>query len=449
MPIKICESKGPESEAEIDPNCAVTVIVNGGGRMTLMSDTRQPQDLKPQLRQQELDLIRLNRSLELANLELERAQRQQREFLANTAHELRTPLNAILSFLRLVLDDLCDSPEEARQFLQNAYDSARSLLVVINERLDSAKIEAGKMDLQLTEVNVAAIFTQIENVARRQADQHKVRLTFRPPRTRVLVRADPVKLSQVLLNLVAHAIQSTVKGEVRVQARSWRDKGHVQFQVRIIKIGLPGESQVHLSGSANQENGGSSLGLAVCRTLVECMGGQIWLSSQGRDASIFFTLPLVTPQPLYWRRTTDRERGLEIQGPPSGPLVLLVEDEPKVLDKMARILQKHGYRTTFAVTADDGLEGAKRLAPTLITIDLGLPVRPLGVLHSGMDLYQALKQNPQLADIPLMLVTGHDPTLTQAAQELPPVLSKPFRAQQLLDQVADLLAGVNLPKVQG
>jgi signal transduction histidine kinase len=312
MPINFCEAKGPESEAEIDLNCAVTVIVNGRGRMTLMSDTRQPQDLKPQLRQQELDLIRLNRSLELANLELERAQRQQREFLANTAHELRTPLNAILSFLRLVLDDLCDSPEEARQFLQNAYDSAHSLLVVINERLDSAKIEAGKMDLQLTEVNVAAIFTQVENVARRQADQHKVRLTFRPPRMRVLVRADPVKLSQVLLNLVAHAIQSTAKGEVRVQARSWRDKGHVQFQVRGIKKSLPGERQGHLSGAANRENGGSSLGLAVCRTMVECMGGQIWLSSQGRDASIFFTLPLVTPQPLYWRRTTDRERGLEI-----------------------------------------------------------------------------------------------------------------------------------------
>ncbi len=191
--------------------------------------------------------------------------------------------------------------------------------------------------------------------------------------------------------------------------------------------------------------------MTECKTLVECMGGQIWLSppSQGQGASAFFTLPLVTPKPLYWRRTADRERGLEIQGPASGPLVLLVEDEPKVIDKLARILQKHGYRTAYAVTADDGLEGAHRLEPALITIDLGLPVRPLGVLQSGMDLYQALQSDPHLAAIPAILVTGHDPALTQATWTPPPVLSKPFRAHQLLDLVADQLRGINLLGTQG
>lgn len=420
-----------------------------------MRDNRRPQNSAPSLHQEDFDLVQLNRSLELANLELDRVQRQQREFLANTAHELRTPVNAILSFLRLVMEGLCDSPEEARQFVHNAYDSARSLRDLINEQLDSAEIEADKLDLQLTEVNVAAVFEQVEKLARRQADQKKIHLTFRAPRNRLLVRADPIKLTQVLLNLLSNAIQSTGQGEVRVQARSWRDQGHVRFQVR--GLGWSPENQGHLFhkvdpaiASADRRTGETGLGLAECKTLVECMGGQIWLStpSRGQGTSAFFTLPLVTPKPLYWRRTADRERGLTIQGPATGPLILLVEDEPKILDKLARILQKHGYRTAYAVTADDGLEGAQRLEPALITIDLGLPVRPLGGLQSGMDLYQALQSDPHLAAIPAILVTGHDPALTQATGTLPAVLSKPFRAQQLLDLVADQLGGVSLFRAQ-
>jgi CheY-like chemotaxis protein len=140
---------------------------------------------------------------------------------------------------------------------------------------------------------------------------------------------------------------------------------------------------------------------------------------------------------------------LPTQGPGSGPLIFLVEDEPKVLEKLALIMQRYGYRTAFAVTADDGLGGVKQLAPDHITLDLGLPVRPHGVLHSGLDLYAALQYYPNLAGISVILVTGHDPPLIQAIQALPPILSKPFRAQQLLDQVADQITLVNLLKNRG
>jgi CheY-like chemotaxis protein len=407
----------------------------------------QPQDLRRRLQQQELDLVRLKRNLELANLELDRARQRQREFLVNTSHELRTPLNAILSFLRLVLDGLCDSPEEVRQFVRTAYDSARSLLDLINEHLDSASLEAGKVDLQLTEVDVATVFDQVEKLATEKADQQKVRLIFRSPRTRLLVRADPVKLPQVLLSLVTNAVKFSIRGEVRVLVRSCRDQGHVQFQVRIMGLELDSENRDRLMheldaapDSAHRQQGGNGLGLVSWKTLVECMGGQIWLRpGPGQEASVCFTLPLMTSQPLYWRRTADRDRGLEIQGPAGGPLILLVEDDSRILDKLARILQTQGYRTAFAVTADDGLQGAKRLAPDLITIDLGLPVRLRGVLRSGLDLYQTLQHDPRLAGIPVLLVTGHDPNLLQAPRKLPPILNKPFRAQRLLDLVADEL----------
>jgi PAS domain S-box-containing protein len=420
------------------------------GSVAMIQDGRAPEDLVRQLQQQELALLGLNRSLELANLEMARANRLKSEFLANTSHELRTPLNAILGFLRLVLDGLCDNPEEEREFLHHAYESARNLLNLINELLDSAKLEAGKLELQLTEVNVHMIFAQVEKLTRIQAEQKKMRLTFRTPRHQVLVRADAGKLQQILLNLVANAIKFTAKGEVRVQARAFPAKGHVRFQVRDTGIGITPETKeilfqkfVQANGSSTRQFGGAGLGLAICKNLVEFMGGQIWLNSPGpgQGTTASFTLPLVSSQSLFWRRTEDRERGLQIQGPPNGPLILLVEDEPKVLDVMARILQKHGYRTAFAITADDGLEGARRLKPSLITIDMGLPVRPQGVLHSGMDLYYALQQEPQTETIPVILVTGHDATLSHSLRDLPPILTKPFRAQELVNKV-DRLARV-------
>ena len=108
---------------------------------------------------------------------------------------------------------------------------------------------------------------------------------------------------------------------------------------------------------------------------------------------------------------------------------------------MARILHKHGYRTVYAVTADDGLEGAQRLAPALITIDMGLPVRPHATLRNGLDLSVALQKDPQTIAIPQILVTGHEPALSRTTNEIPPTLTKPFRARDLADKVAELLSG--------
>ena len=418
------------------------------GSVAMIRDARQPEEMVRQLQQQELTLTHLNRCLELANLELARANRLKSEFLASTSHELRTPLNAILGFLRLVLDGLCDGPQEEREFLQNAYDSARNLLNLINELLDTAKIEAGKLQVNLREVEVSQVVKAVEKLTRIQAAQKKLRLRFSLPKAGLRVRADPEKLQQVLLNLVANAIKFTPAGEVEVRARAVSPKGHVRFQIKDTGIGIAPEFQQDLfqkfvqgDGSTTRRFGGTGLGLAICKNLVEYMGGQIWLASPGlgQGATVSFTLPQVSPQPLHWQRKEDRERGFRVQGPEAGPLILLVEDEPRVREVMARILHKHGYRTAFAVTADDGLEGAQRLHPVLITIDMGLPVRPRGKLHHGLDLCQALRQDPQTAGIPVILATGHEETLSLTLQELPPILLKPFRPMQLLAMVAEQL----------
>src|SRR4030042_1219957 len=176
--------------------------------------------------------MRLNRSLEHANLELDRANRLKSEFLANTSHELRTPLNAIMGYLRLVINGLCDTPDEEREFLQNALDSARSLLNLINDLLDSARIEAGQMEVQLGEVNVPQIFEAVRKLTEIQADQKNLKLSFKPSQGEMMVRADPGKFQQVLVNLVANAIKFTPQGEVRVKARAFPAKGPVGFEVQ-------------------------------------------------------------------------------------------------------------------------------------------------------------------------------------------------------------------------
>ncbi|MFZ5451329.1 MAG: ATP-binding protein [Thermodesulfobacteriota bacterium] len=420
------------------------------GSVAIIQDKRSPKELVRRMQHQELTLMRLNRSLEDVNLELDRANRLKSEFLANTSHELRTPLNAIMGYLRLVLNGLCDTPEEEREFLQNALDSARNLLNLINDLLDSARMEAGQMEVQLEEVNILHTFEAVRKLTEIQADQKALRLRFTPPRSETMVRADPGKFQQVLVNLVANAIKFTHRGEVKIKARAFPAKGHVRFEVQDTGIGIAPEVQKDLfkkfvqgDGSTTRKYGGTGLGLAICKTLVEFMGGQIWLTSPGlnQGTRVFFTLPMVS-QPLYWRRAEDREKGFRITGPADGPLVLVVEDEPKIIDVMVQILNKGGYRTAYAVTADDGLEGARRLHPALTTIDMGLPVRPRARLRSGLDLYQALQRDQETNIIPVLLVTGHEVALSQdqvGLQELPPTLNKPFRAKELMEKVAGRL----------
>jgi PAS domain S-box-containing protein len=447
-PIQVRDKDG----AAVPVKLSLIRVNNPAGRLlgsvAMIQDARQPEDLVRQLQQQELTLTHLNRRLEFANLELARVSRLKSEFLASTSHELRTPLNSILGFLRLVLDGICDNPQEQREFLQNAYDSARNLLRLINELLDTARIEAGQLQVELKPVDIAQVFQEVEKLTRLQAFQKGLRLHFRIPKAALSVRADTGKLQQVLLNLVANAIKFTPAGEVEVKVRALPAKGHVRFQVRDSGIGIAPEFHRDLfqkfvqgDGSTTRRYGGTGLGLAICKNLVEFMGGQIWLASPGlgQGTTVWFTLPQVSPQPLHWRRCEDRERGFQIEGPVAGPLILVVEDEPQVRDIMTRILHRDGYRTVFAVTADDGLEGAKRLNPALITIDMGLPVRSRGKLHSGLDLYHALQQQPQTAGIAVILVTGHEETLSQATEQLPPILLKPFKPKDLLTHVAEQL----------
>jgi signal transduction histidine kinase len=172
----------------------------------------------------------LNRRLEHANLELAELSRVKSEFLATTSHELRTPLNSILGFTRLILDGLCETRKEERELLRGVHSSAEHLLSIVNDILDIAKIEAGKLRLNPESVDLQSVIREVQAVVGMQAAAK--RLTFVDETTHLQlarVTADRARVKQVLINLTNNAIKFTDKGWITFRARSYPERGGDSF----------------------------------------------------------------------------------------------------------------------------------------------------------------------------------------------------------------------------
>ncbi len=268
----------------------------------LVSDLEQVND---SLMQQQSDL-------EEARQQAEAASRLKSDFLANTSHELRTPLNGMLGFLKLILDGMVDDPEEQMQFIDESYRSARHLLELINDILDIAKIEAGKMQLELNPIELDDLLGAVENFTRPQAQQKQLGFEIRTPDTRdkVILHGNYQRLLQVMLNLVGNAIKFTHEGSITISAEVIPGKvvvqeeekpGTVKISVADTGIGVSLEKQDKLfqtfsqvDGSHTRQYGGTGLGLAISQKLVEAMGGVVNFFSMGEGlgSTVTFTVPL-------------------------------------------------------------------------------------------------------------------------------------------------------------
>ena len=259
-----------------------------------------------------ISLAKLYREVEQASIQAEEANRLKSDFLANTSHELRTPLNGIIGFLKLLLEGMADDAEEQHEFIEEAYKSSIHLLNLINDILDIAKIEAGKMDLDLTEVELGDLFQNVDNLIRNQAEQKKLNLQFKSPATMtpVILYGNYQRLLQVMLNLVGNGIKFTQEGGIIVSAEVNNKKvesqgielpGMVKISVADTGIGVSLEKQNKLfenfyqvDGSRTKSYGGTGLGLAISQKLVEAMGGTISFYSMGDGlgSTVTFTVPL-------------------------------------------------------------------------------------------------------------------------------------------------------------
>jgi len=269
----------------------------------------------------------LNEQLERANRDLAEASRTKDEFLAQTSHELRTPLNSILGFTKLILDGLCTSPKEERELLRDVFASAQHLLGVVNDILDIGRIEAGKIFLHFEDVNLRDVLDSTLPLVMVPAAEKNIELrdeTLSSPLP--LVRADEVRLRQVLLNLLTNAVKFTPQGSVVLRARLEPDSGapsdlhascFLRLEVEDTGIGIPPEKReavfqkfVQADPLQAQRQGGSGLGLTISRRLVELMGGRIGLESggNGRGTRVWFTLPLAESAKPHSREAVTQSR---------------------------------------------------------------------------------------------------------------------------------------------
>ncbi|MEM7579376.1 MAG: ATP-binding protein [Cyanobacteria bacterium P01_A01_bin.80] len=254
----------------------------------------------------------LYKELESARQQAEDASRLKSEFLANVSHEIRTPLNGMIGFLKLILDGMADDEEEKALFLEEAHKSSIHLLEVINDILDFAKIEAGKMELELRPVKLDELFTDVENFMRLQAQHKSLSFGMQLPGTNdeILVYSDYLRLKQVMINLVGNAIKFTHEGHITVTADVVRKKvifkdqefpGMVKVRVVDTGIGVSLDQQDKLfqlfsqvDGSRTRQYGGTGLGLTISQKLVEAMGGEVHFYSlgEGLGSTVTFTVPL-------------------------------------------------------------------------------------------------------------------------------------------------------------
>ncbi|WP_017299568.1 ATP-binding protein [Nodosilinea nodulosa] len=296
---------------------------------TLFSDSHamaiKLQQANASLMEKQREFQEARRQAEEARRQAEEASRLKSEFLANTSHELRTPLNGMIGFLKLVLDGMADDPAEQEEFIEEAHKSAIHLLQLINDVLDIAKIEAGKMQIEMGPVGLRELLADLENFMRPQAEQKGLSFEILLPATRddITINGNYQRLLQVFMNLMSNAIKFTHEGGVTIsaevkpqkverQGKTW--PGLVKISVADTGIGVSLEKQDRLfqsfsqvDGDRTRQYGGTGLGLAISQRLVEAMGGVVQFISMGEGlgSTVTFTAPLyqepvvIDKEPVY------------------------------------------------------------------------------------------------------------------------------------------------------
>jgi signal transduction histidine kinase/CheY-like chemotaxis protein/uncharacterized protein YdeI (BOF family) len=373
----------------------------------------------------------------------EAASRAKSEFLANMSHEIRTPMNGVLGMTEVLLEGC--SPEQ-RTDLMTVRSSAESLLTVINDILDFSKIEAGKLDLDPIEFRVVDHFEESVRTLGLKADEKGLELVCSiAPDVPEVVVADPTRLRQVTVNLVANAIKFTERGEVTVEVGVEScDAGAVVLHtvVRDTGIGIPADKQqavfaafTQADSSTTRKHGGTGLGLSISTRLVEMMGGRMWVESKpGKGSSFHFTvrcgIGVPAPQPSVEGRAID------------GMPLLIVDDNATNRRVLGDAVERWGMKPAFASSGEQALEMLRDSARTplpfrLLLCDVHMP----GM--DGFDLSERILKDPALNFAPIVLLTSSRQRGDGArCRELgiSGYLTKPVRQAELRAAIEEVLA---------
>jgi signal transduction histidine kinase/DNA-binding response OmpR family regulator len=330
--------------------------------------------------------------------QLEMASEHKSAFLASMSHELRTPLNAIIGYSEMLYETAQDEgQEEFLPDLAKIRDAGRHLLGLINDILDLSKIEAGKMDLYLEEVDLAGLIDEVRAIVEPLMAANANRLEIVCPAALGMFYTDRTKLKQSLLNLLSNAGKFTHEGRVKLEVRPAPNE--ISFIVSDTGIGMTEEQQGRLfqafsqaDASTTRQYGGTGLGLAISKHFCEMLGGTIAVESTPGQGSIF-TITL-----------SDRRRAAPAaaaipQGTEHAALVMVVDDDANARDLLASTVRREGYRVIEATDGEAALALAREWHPDVITLDVLMP------RMDGWAVLTAIKSDPELAEIPVVIVT--------------------------------------------
>jgi adenylate cyclase len=366
-----------------------------------------------ELKQREAELAELVHELEVARDAAQEASRTKSSFLANMSHELRTPLNAIIGVTEMLQEDARDfKREDEIEPLDRVQRAARHLLALINDILDLSKIEAGKMELMLERFPVASLVGDVVQTVEPIASKNGNQIVVICPDGVGSMYADQIRVRQALMNLVSNASKFTANGTVTISAAREQsvDGERIEIAVTDTGIGISPEQLGKLfqefsqaDSSTTRKYGGTGLGLAISRRFCQMMGGDISVESElGHGSKFLITLPTHVGEAAEPMRAPEPARTRVAGSAHQAPLILVVDDDRTVREVVRRYLEREGFMVAEADGGREGLRLARELNPTAITLDITMPDL------DGWTVLAAIKGDPTLASIPVILLTIHD-----------------------------------------
>lgn len=361
------------------------------------------------------------------------ASRAKSAFLANMSHELRTPLNAIIGYSEMLQEEASDSgQDDFVPDLKKVHGAGKHLLNLINDILDLSKIEAGKMELYLENFDAAQVVQEVATTIHPLVQKAGNSFEIHCDPDIGSMYNDETKVRQSLLNLLSNASKFTQQGTILLKVSRFSNNraDWLRFEVTDTGIGMSEEQVGRLfqpftqaDASTTRRYGGTGLGLAITKRFCQMMGGDVSVSSKSGQGSVFtITLPAKARSRADTPFTDDA--GYEVL-PEGRKPVLVIDDDPDVRDLLSRYLSREGFAVKTASSGPEGLRLAAELRPELITLDVMMP---------GMDgwaVLTALKSDPALADIPVVMVTITDDKKLGYALGAADYLTKPIERARL------------------
>ncbi len=397
---------------------------------------------------EELERLVSLRTKELAEAKekAELANKARTEFLSNMSHEIRTPLNAIIGFSAL-LDEMTPD-EKQRQLIKIIMSAGTSLLTIMNDILDLARIEAGKMDIRGGSTNLSNVFRQIEQIFAPRAAEKELDMTFSVSgKIAENILLDEIRLRQCLFNIVGNAVKFTEKGYIRVSADiipSERDaqKSDLIIRVEDSGIGISPESHERIfeafqqqDGGITRKFGGAGLGLTIAKRMTEMMNGTVSLTSTpGRGSTFIITfrdLPDAKAGDDSGHQDEKEEISLE------NKIILVADDIEFNRILIKNYLNQYIIHVIEAENGEEAVNLARQQKPDAIFMDIGMPVM------DGYETLRQLKKDEKLKQIPVIAVSGFASSVERdkaVAAGFAGFLAKPFMKKELIEQVKAVFA---------